>query len=69
MSLDGSPGPQQQEMQDIPAAGDSTLQSEVAFRLANDEEEAIRPWGVDDDLKTDLMALVVLDDISHEVCF
>ena len=49
------------------AEEDPTLPSEMAYLSTNDVEEVTRTWSIGEDLRTDLMALVVLDDMPHEV--
>jgi hypothetical protein len=69
ISLQGSPVPEQQEAAlEWLAGGNPELPSEMTGISKNDEEQLTRTWSIDEDLRTDLMALVVLDDIPPEVC-
>lgn len=67
MSLEGRPESQQQEMLESTAEEIPTLPSEMACLSTNDEEEVEGTWSIDEDLRTDLMVLVVLDDMTREV--
>jgi hypothetical protein len=67
MSSEGSPDSQQQEIVEPAAQENSTLPFEMACLSTNGETEVTRTWSIDEDLRTDLMALIVLDDIPHEV--
>jgi hypothetical protein len=67
MSFDGSSDSQEQEMLESTAEENPTLPSEMACLSTNDVKEVTRTWSIGEDLRTDLMALVVLDDMPHEV--
>jgi hypothetical protein len=68
MSLQGSPVPEQQEALESLAGENPELPSKMAGISANDEEQLTRTWSIDEDLRTDLIALVVLDNMPPEVC-
>jgi len=69
MSFEGSAAPEQQERLESTTGGNPTPPAEIASLMANDDYEATRSWDIGEDMKTDLTALVVLDDIPIEVRF
>lgn len=63
---EGSPSSQHPEVQEPTAEKNPILPFNLTF-LSTNEEEPERSWGIDDDVDSDPMALIVLDDMPHEV--